>query len=171
MRISGMIFGASAAALLGLSGCSGNGSATSADNADAAAKQMAVVTVQTDAGPHKFNVEIAKTPAQQEKGLMFRTDIPQDGGMLFTPYPATGGGPREASFWMKNTPSPLDIIFIRPDHTIARIADNVVPFSETPVSSGEPVSAVLELRGGRATDLGLSEGDKVSWNAGAGADQ
>jgi hypothetical protein len=64
---------------------------------------------------------------------------------------------------MKNTPSPLDILFIRPDGTIARIAENTVPQSEAQIPSGEPVSAVLELRGGRALDLGISEGDHVSW--------
>ena len=94
---------------------------------------------------------------------MFRTDIPQNGGMLFAPYPPEGGPPRAANFWMKNTPSPLDILFIRPDGTIARIAENTVPQSEAPIPSGEPVSAVLELRGGRALDLGIAEGDRVSW--------
>lgn len=64
---------------------------------------------------------------------------------------------------MKNTPSPLDIIFIRADGTIARIAENTAPQSETQIPSGEPVSAVLELRGGRALDLGIAEGDHVAW--------
>jgi hypothetical protein len=64
----------------------------------------------------------AHRSAEQERGLMFRTNLPADGGMLFAPYPAAGGGPREASFWMKNTPSALDIIFIRPNGTIAAIA-------------------------------------------------
>ena len=64
---------------------------------------------------------------------------------------------------MKNTPSALDIIFIRADGTIAHIAENAVPFDETPLSSGEPVGAVLEIKGGRAAALGIAEGDKVSW--------
>lgn len=93
---------------------------------------------------------------------MFRTDISPDGGMLFAPYPAEGP-PREASFWMKNTPSPLDILFIRPNGTIAAIASNVAPFSETPVKSGEPVSAVLEISGGKAAQHGIRVGDKVRW--------
>ncbi|WP_443026823.1 DUF192 domain-containing protein [Sphingomonas sp. LT1P40] len=112
---------------------------------------------------HVFKVDVARTVAEQQRGLMFRTGIPVDGGMLFAPYPAEGGGPREASFWMKDTPSPLDIIFIRPDGTIAHIAENTVPFSEAPVRSGEPVSAVLEINGGRAAELGISVGDKVTW--------
>jgi uncharacterized protein len=94
---------------------------------------------------------------------MFRTDIARDGGMLFAPYPPEGGAPREASFWMKNTPTPLDIVFIRPDGTIATIAENTVPFSEAPVRSGEPVSAVLEILGGRAAELGIAPGDRVTW--------
>ena len=113
--------------------------------------------------PHTVRVELARTGAEQQRGLMFRTNIPADGGMIFTPYPAEGGGPREASFWMKNTPSSLDIIFIRPDGTIARIAENTVPYSEEPVKSGEPVSAVLEINAGKAAELGIAPGDKVSW--------
>ena len=94
---------------------------------------------------------------------MYRTNIPKDGGMIFAPYPPEGGGPREATFWMKNTPSPLDIIFIRANGTIARIAENAIPEDETHIESGEPVGAVLELKGGRSSELGIAEGDKVTW--------
>lgn len=121
------------------------------------------VTVTGAVGRHVFQAELAKTPAEQERGLMYRTDLKPDGGMLFAPYPAAGGPPRVATFWMKNTPTPLDIVFIRADGTIARIAENTVPFSEEMVSSGEPVAAVLELVGGRAAETGVSEGDTVSW--------
>ena len=123
-----------------------------------------IVTVETKQGPREFRVEIARTRAEQDRGLMFRTDIPADGGMLFTPYPAEGA-PRAASFWMKNTPSPLDIVFIRSNGTIAAIAANVAPFSETPVKSGEIVSAVLEINGGKAAELGIAVGDTVRWAA------
>ncbi len=122
------------------------------------------LTVTGAKGAHVFTVERAVTPEQQEKGLMYRTDLKPDGGMLFWPYPATGGAPRVANFWMKNTPTPLDIIFIRADGTIAHIAENTIPFSEDPVSSGEPAGAVLEIVGGRAADLGIAEGDRVSWD-------
>ncbi|MEJ8629013.1 DUF192 domain-containing protein [Sphingomonas sp. I4] len=64
---------------------------------------------------------------------------------------------------MKNTPTSLDILFLRADGTIARIAENTAPFSQTPIPSGEPVAAVLELVGGRSAELGISEGDSVSW--------
>ncbi|MHA6723279.1 DUF192 domain-containing protein [Sphingomonas sp. RS2018] len=148
------------AAALALSACNGGGAT---GNTAAEAARTIPVTITSAAGAHVFNVEVARTAEEQERGLMYRTDIRKDGGMIFTPYPAGGGGPREASFWMKNTPTPLDIIFIRPDGTIAAIAENTVPFSETPVASGEPVNAVLEVRGGRAAELEIGEGDKVSW--------
>ena len=125
------------------------------------AATVPVVLRPTGAQPRTLTVERARTAAEQERGLMFRTDLGPDDGMLFYPYPPDGGPPREASFWMKNTPTPLDIIFIRRDGTIARIAENTVPFSEAPVPSGEPVAAVLELKGGRAAELGLSEGDRI----------
>ncbi|MEO6216280.1 MAG: DUF192 domain-containing protein [Sphingomonas sp.] len=121
------------------------------------------LTITSTNGAHAFVVEVARTSAEQERGLMYRTNIPKDAGMIFAPYPPEGGGPREATFWMKNTPSPLDIIFIRADGTIARIAENTVPFSEDRIPSGEPIAAVLELNGGRAAELGIAEGDKVTW--------
>jgi uncharacterized membrane protein (UPF0127 family) len=120
------------------------------------------VTVTTASGAHVFRVERARTEAEQAKGLMFRTDIPNNGGMLFAPYPASGP-PRVANFWMKDTPRALDILFIRADRTVARIAENTVPLSEAIVSSNEPVAAVLEVNGGRAAELGIAEGDRVRW--------
>ncbi len=122
------------------------------------------LTIKSANGTHAFKVESAKTETEQARGLMFRTDLKPDGGMLFWPYPAKGGEPVVANFWMKNTPSPLDIVYIRADGTIARIAENTVPFSETPIPSGEPVGAVLELMGGRAAELGIAEGDLVTWD-------
>ncbi|CAN5886476.1 hypothetical protein BH11PSE6_BH11PSE6_28400 [soil metagenome] len=138
----------------------GDGAVTAASKAS----ETIALTVASSNGTHEFAVEIAKTTQEQERGLMFRTDIPANGGMLFAPYPPDGGAPRQASFWMKNTPSPLDIIFIRADGTIATIAENTVPYSETSVPSGEPVAAVLEIRGGRAAELGIAEGERVSWS-------
>ena len=142
-------------------GCTNDG--TAASNATTQ-DRLVEVTVATQAGPKAFRVEVARTREEQDRGLMFRTDIPEDGGMIFYPYPAEGGGPREASFWMKNTPTSLDIIFIREDRTIARIAENTVPFDESNVRSYEPVAAVLELKAGKATEHGIKVGDKVSWS-------
>ena len=131
-------------------------------NTTTATAWTVAVTITSTNGPHVFQAEPAKTAAEQERGLMYRTDLADNGGMLFYPYPPEGP-PREANFWMKNTPSALDIIFIRADGTIAHIAENAVPFDETPLSSGEPVGAVLEIKGGRTAALGIAEGDKVSW--------
>ena len=152
---------------LALAGCGGGGGA--GDGAATGAKTGAAVTVVpvTITGPggrHVFRAELARTAAEQERCLMYRTDLKPDGGMLFAPYPAGGGAPKIATFWMKNTPTPLDIIYIRSDGTIAHIAENTLPFSEAMVSSGEPVAAVLEVVGGRTAEVGVSEGDKVSWD-------
>ena len=152
-----------AGALL-IAGCDGR--AGSGDNQTTAAPATTALTISSANGAHHFTVELARTAAEQERGLMYRTDLTDDGGMLFTPYPPDGGPPQRANFWMKNTPSSLDIIFIRADHSIARIADNAVPFSETPIPSGEPVAAVLELKGGRSAALGIAADDKVTWDAG-----
>jgi uncharacterized membrane protein (UPF0127 family) len=145
-----------ALALIALAGCDTGG--------PGAAKVRTIpVRIVGAGGEHVFQAEVAETQAEQARGLMYRTDLVANSAMLFAPYPPGGGEPRETSFWMKNTPTSLDIVFIRSDGTIARIAENTVPFSEAPVSSGEPVSAVLELRGGRASELGIGEGDRVSW--------
>ena len=143
------------------------GCARGGDNEAAAAATSAVrvvpVTITGPGGSHVFQAELAGTAAAQEQGLMYRTDLKPDGGMLFWPYPPTGGPPRAATFWMKNTPTPLDIVFIRADGTIAHIAENTIPYSEAMIPSGEPIAAVLEVVGGRTAETGVSEGDKVSW--------
>lgn len=144
--------------LASLGGCKKDGG----DEKAALAKTELTVTT-ADGSAHRFTVEVAATEQQQQQGLMYRPPLAANAGMLFAPYPPDGGPPRAASFWMRNTPSPLDILFIRPDRTIATIAENTVPFSEAPVPSGEPVSAVLELGGGRAAELGIAAGDKVTW--------
>lgn len=123
------------------------------------------VTIESASGKHVFRAEVADTVEEQARGLMFRTDLAPDFAMLFAPYPPTGNDAREASFYMKNTPSSLDILFIRADGTVARIAENTVPLSEASIPSGEPVAAVLEVRGGRTAELGIGEGDRVRWAA------
>ena len=89
-------------------------------DSDVAAVATLPLTIKSANGTHAFKVESAKTEAEQARGLMFRTDLKPDGGMLFWPYPAKGGEPVVANFWMKNTPSPLDILYIRADGTIAK---------------------------------------------------
>lgn len=105
-----------------------------------------------------FRVEVARSGPEQEKGLMFRTRMATNEGMIFPMDP-----PRQAAFWMKNTVIPLDIVFIGEDHRILNIAANAVPFSETPLPSAGKVSGVLELNGGRAAALHIEPGDRVTW--------
>ena len=124
----------------------------------AAGLEQMPLTIRSASGTHRFTVEVARTPEEQANGLMHRQSLAPDRGMLF-PYDP----PQPASFWMKNTLIPLDIIFIRADRTIARIAANTVPLSLEPVPSLEPVAAVLEIAGGRAAELGIAPGDRVSW--------
>jgi len=121
---------------------------------------LAVVPLTIVSGnrSHRFQVEVAATSQEQGRGLMFRTEVGPNEGMIF-PFPQ----PRRASFWMKNTLVPLDMLFIRADGTIESIAANTIPHSLDPVSSAGPVAAVLELRGGRAAELGIKAGDRVSW--------
>jgi uncharacterized membrane protein (UPF0127 family) len=115
------------------------------------------LTIHSAKGSHLFTVQIAATAQQQEQGLMFYRSLGGDQGMIF-PYEP----PQNVAFWMKNTLIPLDMVFIRGDGTIARIV-TAKPLDETPVPAGEPIAAVLEIRGGRAAELGIREGDKVDW--------
>ena len=126
----------------------------------AAGLEQVTLCITSGAKTRAFTVELAQTSMQQAKGLMFRTALADNAGMVF-PFPE----PRMASFWMKNTVIPLDIIFVRTNGTIESIAENTIPYSTTPVASGEPVGAVLELRGGLSAELGISAGDKVKWTA------
>lgn len=116
------------------------------------------LTVTTAKGPHAFQVEVAATEAEQEHGLMFRTALGPDEGMIF-PY----NPPRRTAFWMKNTVIGLDIIYVGADHRVLNIAHDAVPYDETPLPSAGPVSGVLELAAGRAAQLGLQPGDTVTW--------
>ena len=115
------------------------------------------LTITSANGVHRFTVDVAATGEQQETGLMFVRHLAPDRGMIF-PYDP----PQPVAFWMHNTLIPLDMVFIRADGTIARIA-TAKPLDDTPVPSGEPIAAVLEIAGGRAAQLGIVPGDKVKW--------
>jgi hypothetical protein len=117
---------------------------------------METITVDTDHGAQKFQVEIADTDASREKGLMFRKTMEPDHGMLFV-FPIDEG----VAFWMKNTILPLDMIFIRDDGTISSVAPDTTPFSTEEIASVEMVRAVLELNAGRAAALGIVPGDVI----------
>jgi uncharacterized protein len=123
----------------------------------ARAADQHTLEIASKTGVHIFSVEIADTDAQREKGLMFRKSLPEGQGMLFDFH-----NEQEVSFWMQNTYIPLDMIFIRGDGTILRIAENTEPLSTRLVPSGGPVLAVLEVIGGTAHKLGIAAGDRVA---------
>lgn len=106
---------------------------------------------------YAVHVELATDEATRAQGLMYRDRLRDQTGMLFFFREMSVHG-----FWMKNTLIPLDMIFIRSDGTIVRIV-TAQPHSLEPVSSGEPVSAVLEIAGGRAAQLDIKEGDIATW--------
>jgi uncharacterized membrane protein (UPF0127 family) len=116
------------------------------------------LTIRSANGEHSFVVQVAATEEQQERGLMFVPSLRPNAGMIF-PYDP----PQDIAFWMKHTLIPLDIIFVRSDGTIARIT-RAKALDETQLPAGEPVALVLEIRGGRAAELGIKEGDMVTWS-------
>ena len=115
-----------------------------------------LVIVTRDGQRHEFRVEMAVRPEHQTVGLMYRDRVGPQEGMLFD-----WGAPRESSMWMRNTITPLDMIFIAADGRIHRIAERTVPYSLAPVDSRGPVRATLELAAGTAERLGLRVGDRV----------
>lgn len=124
---------------------------------EAAQPKTSDLSIETAAGKSfHFTVELALTPEQQQRGLMFREKMAPDAGMLFV---FDGAEPR--AFWMKNTLIPLDMIFIRTDGTIANILEKVPPQTLDPRSSDGPAKAVLELNGGIARFLDIKPGDRV----------
>jgi uncharacterized protein len=118
--------------------------------------QRETLTLVTASGERKIDIEVARTPDEQAKGLMFRTELADTSGMLF-PY----GSSRELTMWMRNTYISLDMVFIRADGVVHRIEVRTEPLSESVISSGAPAAAVLELAGGAAERLGLKAGDRV----------
>ena len=116
----------------------------------------AALIIDTAKGPAQFTAEMAVTSRQQEQGLMFRKSIAPNEGMLFD-----FGKEQETAFWMKNTLIPLDMLFIDKTGRIVRTVERAVPESLTPISSGEPVRAVLEVNSGTASRLEIQPGDVV----------
>jgi uncharacterized membrane protein (UPF0127 family) len=115
-----------------------------------------VLQIESKSGVHSFKVELAVTPEQTARGLMYRQSLPEGTGMLFDFQRE-----QELSFWMKNTYIPLDMIFIRGDGRILSIAENTVPHSEAMVPSRGPARAVLEVIAGTSKKLGLAPGDRA----------
>lgn len=125
------------------------------------AGQMLPISARAEIKGQPIKLEVARTPQQQAMGLMYRTSLADDRGMLFPFEP-----PQPVSFWMMNTLIPLDMIFLR-NGEVKAIAENVPPCTATPCPNYGPprstvIDQVIELRGGRAAELGLKVGDRVS---------
>jgi len=122
-----------------------------------AAPEKETIVIGTRTKPVRLTVEIADTPELQTRGLMFRRRLGRNAGMLFV-YPRS----QEIRMWMRNTYIALDMVFIRADGTIHRIAEETEPFSEATIASRGNVRAVLEIKGGAARALGIRPGDRVT---------
>jgi uncharacterized protein len=129
--------------------------ALSAGFSQAADKSLVEIVSKT--GVHSFSVEVVDNDADRAKGLMHRRSLPEGTGMLFDFHRE-----QDVSFWMQNTYIPLDMIFIRADGRIHRIAENTVPHSLEQVPSRGPVRGVLEVIAGTSRKLGIAPGDRVA---------
>jgi uncharacterized membrane protein (UPF0127 family) len=118
---------------------------------------LETLEIASKTGVHVFSVEIVANDADRAKGLMYRKELPEGSGMLFDFH-----SEQEVSFWMENTYIPLDMIFIRGDGRILRIAENTEPLSTRIIPSNGAVRAVLEVIGGTARKLGIAPGDRVA---------
>lgn len=114
------------------------------------------LVIETAKGPRSFDVEVMRTDEERARGLMQRRYLPEDRGMLFD-----FKNPGPVMMWMKDTFIPLDMLFIRKDGSIARIAEMTEPHSTRTIPSGEDVLGVLEINGGISAKLGIKAGDKV----------
>jgi uncharacterized protein len=126
-------------------------------NPAARAASVQPLEIATKSGVRVFLVEMATTEEEKTQGLMYRKELPDGKGMLFDFSPE-----QQISMWMKNTYVPLDMIFIRADGRILRIAENTEPLSTKIVSSGGPARAVLEVIAGTAQKYGIQPGDRVA---------
>lgn len=115
-----------------------------------------VVDIRGDFGQARFTVELADTGPERALGLMFRESLPKSAGMLFV-YET----PQRASFWMKNTLIPLDMIFADASGRVTRVHSNARPQDLTPIDGGDGVAAVLEINGGLAEQLGIGPGAEL----------
>jgi uncharacterized membrane protein (UPF0127 family) len=121
------------------------------------AADRSVLEIASKNGVHSFSVEVVDNDADRSKGLMFRKSLPEGTGMLFDFKTE-----QDVAFWMKNTYIPLDMIFIKADGRILRIAENTEPMSTKQIPSRGPVLAVLEVIAGTARKLGIAPGDRVA---------
>ena len=120
------------------------------------------LVIISESGEHRFEIEVARTPDEQARGLMYRQSLPPASGMLFEYDP-----PQNIAMWMRNTYIPLDMIFIGVEWRITRIAQRTVPLSLTTVASEGAVMAVLEVNAGTASRLSIRSGDRVVYKDGS----
>lgn len=118
--------------------------------------RTAPLVIETKSGAHRFAVEVAETPEQRERGLMFRDAMAGDAGMIFDYHQDV-----DISMWMKNTILPLDMVFISADGTVFDVVKGAVPYSLDIIPSGGRVRAVLEVNAGIVDALEIRRGDKV----------
>lgn len=115
-----------------------------------------IIEAASSGRAYAVDVELARTDAERERGLMFRESLPRDAGMLFT-----FEDDDDHSFWMKNTLIPLDMLFIDSDMHVAGIVQNAEPKTLTPRTVGKASRYVLEVNGGWCADHGVKPGDRV----------
>ncbi len=126
-------------------------------NTAATAASFQTLEIVTRTGVQVFSIEMATTEQEKETGLMYRKELADGKGMLFDFSPE-----QQISMWMKNTYIPLDMIFIRADGRILRIAENTEPLSTKIISSGGLAKGVLEVIAGTAKKYGIEPGDRVA---------
>lgn len=132
---------------------------TSQSGAQPGAGQSLPISAQATVGDRQIQLEVARTPEQQAMGLMFRSELADDRGMLFEFELA-----RPVNFWMRNVLIPLDMVFLL-DGEVQAIAANVPPCTTLTCPTYGPegsVNQVIELRGGRAAELGLEAGNQIT---------
>jgi uncharacterized protein len=152
------VFTAIAAAFLSLSSATPSfaGASQDAQQLDQAFSRSTLQIATADAKLHKIDVWVADNDVRRMRGLMFVKDLADDAGMLFV-YPQS----QEVGIWMKNTPLPLDILFVNADGKVHRIFENAKPQSLDTIPSDGPVLAVIELKGGSAARMNIRPGAQV----------
>ncbi|WP_197917973.1 DUF192 domain-containing protein [Thiosulfatihalobacter marinus] len=112
--------------------------------------------IRGDWGQARFSVEVADTEAERARGLMNRPSMASSAGMLFV-YQRTG----RVAFWMRNTLIPLDMLFADERGVVTRIHSNAIPLDETPIPGGDAIRYVVEINGGLARAMGITEGSQL----------
>jgi len=150
-----LFFLSTLAALATLPACKSGGQKAGSTSAPAS---IASVAIDTGARRVVFRVEVAVTPEEHARGLMYRSELASDAGMIFV-----FEQPSVQRFWMKNTLIPLDMIFIGKDRKIVGVVEDAVPETETERMVGAPSQYVLEIGGGLSARLGIKRGEPVEF--------